>query len=225
MKILLAEDEKSLSKALCTILTRNNYTVDPVFDGEAASAHIETGSYDAVILDIMMPKTDGITVLKKMREEGNLTPVIMLTAKSEVDDKVTGLEAGANDYLTKPFHSKELMARIQAVTRANTFQNHPKLKFGNVTINRETFGLSTPDGELRLSPKEFLMLELMMTNPKSRISAERFKEKLWKDETEKADDIAHIYISYLNKKLEFLNADIKIEKTDSAEYGPVIIND
>ncbi|MCD8089780.1 MAG: response regulator transcription factor [Clostridiales bacterium] len=219
MNILLAEDEKSLSRALSAILTRNGCTVDTAFDGEEAMEHMEADSYDAVVLDIMMPKADGITVLKNIREKGNLTPVLMLTAKSEIDDKVTGLEAGANDYLTKPFNSRELMARLQAITRANTFQNHPKLSFGNVTINRETFELSTPTGGLRLSNKEFGMLEIMMTNPKSRISAERFKERLWKDDSEAPETIAHIYISYLSKKLAYLNADIKINETENHEYG------
>ncbi|MCD7777547.1 MAG: response regulator transcription factor, partial [Clostridiales bacterium] len=204
MKLLLAEDEKSLSRALYTILTRSGYETETAFDGEEAYEKVETGSYDVIIRDIMMPKEDGITVLKKIREEGNLTPVIMLTAKSEVDDKVTGLEAGANDYLTKPFNSKELIARIKAVSRAQTFQNHPRLNFGNVTIDRETFELSTPTGGLRLANKEFRMLELMMTNPKSRISADRFIEKIWQNDKETEKGIVNIYISYLKKKLEFL---------------------
>ncbi len=117
MRILLAEDEMALSKALVTILERNNYSVDPVYDGQAALAYAESGNYDGMALDIMMPKMDGITVLTKLRNQGNRVPILLLTAKSEIDDKVQGLDAGANDYLTKPFHVQELLARIRAMTR------------------------------------------------------------------------------------------------------------
>lgn len=133
MRLLLAEDEKALSKALTAILERNNYSVDAVYDGQAALEYLEADNYDGVILDIMMPKIDGITVLKEIRKKGNLIPVLLLTAKSEVDDKVEGLDAGANDYLAKPFHSKELLARIRAMTRVQTGQTGSILKMGNVT--------------------------------------------------------------------------------------------
>ena len=140
MKLLLAEDERSLSKVLVKILEKNNYTADAVFDGEAALAYLESGGYDAAILDIMMPKMDGITVLRKLRTAGNRIPVIMLTAKSEIDDKVLGLDSGANDYLTKPFDTKELLARIRAMTRSQTTPDN-NLIFGNITLNRATFEL------------------------------------------------------------------------------------
>lgn len=143
MRILFAEDEKALSKALTTILERNNYSVDAVYDGQEALEYMEADNYDCVILDIMMPKVDGITVLKEIRKRGDRIPVLMLTAKSEVDDKVLGLDAGANDYLTKPFHSKELLARIRAITRTQTAQADSQLRFGNVTLDRATFELST----------------------------------------------------------------------------------
>ena len=155
MRLLLAEDEKALSKALVTILERNNYSVDAVYDGQAALEYLETDNYDGVILDIMMPKADGITVLKKIRERGNLIPVLLLTAKSEVDDKVAGLDAGANDYLPKSFHSKELLARIRAMTRTYTAQTDSRLKIGNVILDTATFELSTASGSFRLANKEF----------------------------------------------------------------------
>ncbi len=218
MKILLSEDEKSLAKAIRTILSRNAWIVDVASDGQEALELIDNNSYDVIVLDIMMPNIDGITVLKTIRAYGNLTPVLMLTAKSEVDDKVTGLEAGANDYLTKPFHSKELMARIQALARAQTFQNHPQLTLGNVTIDREDLELSTPTGCLRLAHQEFQMLELMMTNPKSKIPQERFLEKIWKNEGTDVR-IIPIYIAYLNNKLQALCADIHIITTKDLKYG------
>ena len=123
MRVLLAEDEKALSKALVTILERNNYSVDAVYDGESALEYLENDNYDIAILDIMMPKIDGLTVLKNVRKRNNLIPILLLTAKSEVDDKVEGLDAGANDYLAKPFHSKELLARIRAIIRTQNGTN------------------------------------------------------------------------------------------------------
>lgn len=159
MRLLLAEDEKALSKALTAILERNNYSVDAVYDGQSALEYLEMDNYDGVILDIMMPKVDGLTVLRKVRGKGNRVPIILLTAKSEVDDKVEGLDAGANDYLAKPFHSKELLARIRAITRAQTAQADSKLAMGNVTLDRATFELSTTKGSFRLANKEFQMLD------------------------------------------------------------------
>ena len=158
MRLLLAEDEKALSKALTAILERNNYSVDAVYDGQAALEYLQADNYDGVILDIMMPKIDGITVLKEIRKKGNLIPVLLLTAKSEVDDKVEGLDAGANDYLAKPFHSKELLARIRAMTRVQTGQTGSILKMGNVALNRAAFELSTSKGSFRLANKEFQMI-------------------------------------------------------------------
>ena len=179
MRLLLAEDEQALSKALTAILERNNYSVDAVFDGQTALEYLETGIYDGVILDIMMPKKDGITVLRELRGRGSRIPVLLLTAKSEIDDKVLGLDAGANDYLTKPFHSRELLARIRAMTRAQTAQPGSVLQLGNITLNRATFLLSSPTGSFRLANKEFQMMELLMANPRSLISSERFLEKIW----------------------------------------------
>ncbi|MGN1184365.1 MAG: response regulator transcription factor [Oliverpabstia sp.] len=219
MRLLLAEDEKALSKALTAILERNNYSVDAVYDGQAALEYLETGNYDGVILDIMMPKVDGITVLKEIRRRGNLIPVILLTAKSEVDDKVAGLDAGANDYLAKPFHSKELLARIRAMTRTQTAQASSKLQAGNVTLDRATFELSTPTGSLRLANKEFQMMEMLMSNPSHLISSERFMEKIWGYDSEAEINVVWVYISYLRKKLSSLHADIQIKATRNAGYS------
>lgn len=157
MRILLAEDEKALSKAIIKIFAKNNYSADAVYDGEEALAYLETGCYDVAVLDIMMPKMDGITVLKKIRAEGNQIPVIMLTAKSEIEDRVLGLDTGANDYLPKPFDSRELLARIRSVTRSKT-ETDTKLTVGNITLDRATFELSSPTGSFRLANKEYQMM-------------------------------------------------------------------
>ena len=207
MRLLLAEDEKALSKAMATILERNKYSVDVACDGQEALEYLEAGNYDGVILDIMMPKVDGITVLRTIRKKGNLIPVL-LTAKSEVDDKVLGLDAGANDYLTKPFHSRELLARIRDMTRTRTAQADSRLKMGNVTLDRATYELSTPTGSYRLANKEFQMMEMLMSNPKNPISSERFMEKIWGYDSEAEINVVWVYISYLRKKLSVLHANI-----------------
>lgn len=219
MRLLLAEDEKALSKALVTILERNNYSVDPVYDGQAALEYLEADNYDGVVLDIMMPKKDGITVLKELRSRGNLIPVLLLTAKSEIDDKVLGLDAGANDYLTKPFHARELLARIRAMTRTQAAQPSSQLRAGNVVLDRATFELSTPTGSFRLANKEFQMLELLMSNPQNLISTERFMEKIWGYDSEAEVNVVWVYISYLRKKLAALHADIQIKATRNAGYS------
>ena len=219
MRLLLAEDEKALSKALVAILERNNYSVDAVYDGQSALEYLEMDNYDGVILDIMMPKVDGFAVLRKVREKGNLIPILLLTAKSEVDDKVEGLDAGANDYLAKPFHAKELMARIRAITRTQTVQTNSKLTMGNVTLDRATFELSTAKGSFRLANKEFQMLELLMCNPHQLISSERFLEKIWGYDSEAEVNVVWVYISYLRKKLAAFQAAIQIKVTRSVGYS------
>lgn len=218
MRLLLAEDEKALSKALATILERNHYSVDAAFDGQEALDYLETGNYDGVILDIMMPKVDGITVLREIRKKGSLIPVLLLTAKSEVDDKVLGLDAGANDYLTKPFNSRELLARIRAMTRTQTAQANSQLKIGNVMLDRATYELSTPSGSYRLANKEFQMMEMLMSNPKNLISSERFMEKIWGYDSEAEINVVWVYISYLRKKLAVLHANIQIKALRNAGY-------
>ena len=218
MRLLLAEDEKALSKALTTILERNNYSVDTAYDGQEALEYLEADNYDGVILDIMMPKVDGITVLREIRKKGNLIPVLLLTAKSEVDDKVIGLDAGANDYLTKPFNSRELLARIRPMTRTQTVQANSQLKIGNVTLDRATYELSTASGSYRLANKEFQMMEMLMSNPKNLISSERFMEKIWGYDSEAEINVVWVYISYLRKKLAALHADIQIKAIRNAGY-------
>lgn len=219
MRILLAEDEVSLSKALKVILERNNYSVDQVYDGEEALSFLSVDNYDCLILDLMMPKVDGITVLKTMRKEGNMLPVIILTAKSEVDDKVLGLDSGANDYLTKPFNSRELLARIRAITRSKeNNEGDSILKMGNTILMRDTFILKTDSGETRLQSKEFQILELLMQNKNKLISTERLMEKIWGFDSEAEINVVWVYISNLRKKLASLDSNVEIKATRNAGY-------
>ena len=218
MRILLAEDERSLARAIVKIFEKNNYSADAVHNGEDALTYIESGNYDVVVLDIMMPKMDGITVLKNVRAKGNTIPILLLTAKSEIDDKVLGLDSGANYYLTKPFDSKELLASIRAITRSTTATDS-KLTFGNVTLDRATFELSSNVGSFRLANREFQMMELLMTNPHHIISVERFMEKIWGYDTDADISVVWVYISYLRKKLLALNADVSIKASRNAGYS------
>lgn len=218
MRILLAEDEKALARAIVKIFEKNHYSADAVYDGEEALAYLEAGGYDAAVLDIMMPKLDGITVLKKLRAAGNRIPVLMLTARSEVEDRVLGLDSGANDYLPKPFDTRELLARIRAMTRGNE-TGDSKLTAGNVTLDRATFELASPSGSFRLANKEFQMMEYLMANPRRIISAERFMEKIWGCDNDAEINVVWVYISYLRKKLAALNADVEIRVTRNAGYS------
>ena len=219
MKLLLAEDERSLSKAIAAILQKNNYTVDTVFDGEEALSYLEAGDYDGVILDIMMPKMDGITVLKNARTGGNKVPILLLTAKSEVEDKVLGLDSGANDYLTKPFAIPELLARIRAMTRSQTTQQDALLRFGNITLNTATFELASPSESFRLANREFQMMELLMRHPRHLISTEQFMERIWGCNSEAETSVVWVYISYLRKKLVSLHANVEIRAARNAGYS------
>lgn len=218
MRILLAEDEKSLAKVILKIFEKNNYSADAAHNGEDALMYIESGNYDVVVLDVMMPKMDGISVLKSLRASGNQIPVVILTAKAEIDDKVTGLDSGADYYLTKPFDTKELLAAIRAVTRVKTVVDS-KLQVGNITLDRATFELASPTGRFRLANKEFQMMEIFMSNPRHLISAERFMEKIWGFNNEAEINVVWVYISYLRKKLAALYANIQIKASRNAGYS------
>ena len=219
MRILLAEDERSLSRAIMALLERNHYSADAVYDGEEALAYLECGNYDALILDLMMPKLDGLSVLRRLREGGNRIPVLILTAKSEVDDKVLGLDTGANDYLTKPFSTPELMARIRAMTRSQTTQATSRLTFGNITLDQTTFELSSPSSSVRLTNKEFQMMELLMRNPRQRISSERFLERIWGYDSDVELNVVWVYLSYLRNMLAALQANVQIKAFRNAGYA------
>lgn len=218
MRLLLAEDEKELSKALCAILKHNNYSVDPVFNGQDALDYGLCENYDGIILDIMMPKMNGLDVLKELRAKGVSTPVLMLTAKAEVDDRILGLDLGADDYLTKPFSMGELLARIRAVTRRKSEFSPNVLSSGNVSLNRETFELTADGNSVRLGNKEFQMMEMLMSNPGRLISTEQFMERIWGYETEAEINVVWVYISYLRKKLSNLSANVEIKAVRGVGY-------
>lgn len=219
MRLLLCEDERSLSRAIEAILKRNNYSVDAVYNGKDALDYITVGNYDGIILDIMMPIMDGIEVLRAVRAKKINTPVLILSAKSEIDDKVLGLDMGANDYLTKPFDSRELLARIRAMTREESTQSDSSLQFGNVTLDCASYELKSPDGEYRLANKEFQMMEMLMRNPKRLISTESFMEKIWGYDSDSEISVVWVYISYLRKKLLALNANIQIKAQRNSGYS------
>lgn len=218
MKLLLAEDEKSLARAVKLILEKNNYLVDVVYDGREALEYLEADSYDGAVLDIMMPKMDGIEVLRRLRAEGNNVPVLFLTAKSQTEDKVLGLDTGANDYLTKPFEAQELLARIRAMTRVRQSQGSSVLSYGDIELNLATCELSSKSGSFRLAGKEFGMMELLMRDPGVLVSADKFLERVWGYETDADINVVWVYLSYLRKKLSALGSKVLIKAVRNSGY-------
>ena len=219
MRLLLAEDEKEMSNAICAVLKHEHFSVDAVYDGQDAYDYLETGEYDGAILDIMMPKMDGITVLKKIRAKGISTPVIMLTAKSQLDDKVEGLDAGADDYLTKPFAMKELIARVRSITRRSGEVADSTLSFSDITLSRSTFVLASTGGEERLANKEFQMLEMLMEHPGQVISSDQFMDRIWGYDTDTESNVVWVYISNLRKKLKKLGSTVNIKAARGLGYS------
>lgn len=218
MRILLAEDEKSLARAICALLEKNNYSVDTVYDGVETLEYLSMNNYDGVILDIMMPKKDGITVLKTIRKQGNGIPVLLLTAKAEIDDKVEGLDSGANDYLTKPFAAKELLARVRAMLRVGTSQIDTRLSVGNVTLDNSSYELSTIHGSFQLANKEFQLMELLLRNYGQVLSTEQLMERIWGFDSGTEINVVWTYISYLRKKLYAIHADVEIKVRRNIGY-------
>ena len=218
MRILVVEDETSLARAITELLKKNHYEAEAVHNGTDACGFLLSGSYDADILDIMLPGKDGIEVLREVRDGGAMLPILLLTAKSSENDKVLGLDSGANDYLTKPFSVRELMARIRAMTRPLE-QQTSIITYGNVSLNRINFELSTPYGNYRLASKEYQMMELFIANPNMLFSTERLLEKVWGYETEVQESTVWVYVSYLRKKLRSLHANVEIRALRYAGYS------
>lgn len=219
MKVLFAEDERALSHALTTILERNSYEVEAVYDGATALDCLLGNEYDVAVLDIMMPGMNGIEALKFARVQGVRVPVIMLTAKGTVEDKVEGLDAGANDYLVKPFSAKELMARLRALTRPiNAFDATP-LSVGNASLNRTTCTLSGPQGEAHLPNREYQLMELFMEHPGEIISMARLLDCVWGSDAPDDANAAWVYISYLRKKLGQVGVNVRIKTSRNQGYS------
>lgn len=217
MRILLAEDEKALSRAVATVLqVKGGYEVDAVYDGEAALEAARQNVYDVCVFDIMMPKMDGITALETLRREGNTTPVLMLTAKAELDDRVKGLDAGADDYLPKPFQMAELLARLRSLTRRAGHYSPKQLQIGNVTLDLEQQELKA-ENSIRLAKKEARLMEYVMANPEKAFSEEELLTHVWKDE-DVDGQVVWVYISYLKSKLDAISAEYTIEGEPGGPY-------
>ena len=217
MRLLLAEDEKALSQVLVTILEKNDYSVEAVYDGISALKRLETEMYGA-IFDVMMPGADGITVLKTMRKNGNRIPVMILTAKSEIEDRVTGLDSGANDYLPKPFDTRELLARLRVMMRVQSMQTEKISGIGNIKLNHETLEIASERNSFRLSGKEFQMMKIFMSNPDIPISTDTLLDKVWGSDGEEEKETVWAYISFLRKKLTALYADVEISAVGKESY-------
>lgn len=220
IKLLLAEDEKRMAEALCELFRQEGYSVDLVSDGESALSSLENGIYDAAVLDVMMPKMNGFTVVSNARKEGVTTPILMLTAKDELDDKVIGLDSGADDYLTKPFMTKELLARLRALTRRNAGYHEDILSFGDITLSPSSAELKcrTTGQAVRLSEKEYRILEYMMSNSGQILSREQLAIKIWGYENEAEYNNVEVYMSFTRKKLSFVGAKTKIKAVRGIGY-------
>lgn len=218
MRLLLAEDEKELANALAAVLKHNKYSIDVVYNGADAYDWAQAAEYDGIILDIMMPKMSGLEVLEALRKQGSTVPILLLTAKGEIEDRVTGLDMGADDYLPKPFAMKELLARIRAMTRRKSEFSANILDFEDLTLNRENFELAYKSQSLRLGNKEFQMMEMLMRNSGQFISAEQFMEKIWGFEAQAEVSVVWVYLSYLRKKLQNLEAPIEIRAARGIGY-------
>ncbi|MBQ9516894.1 MAG: response regulator transcription factor [Eubacterium sp.] len=217
MKILFAEDERDLSRAVTTVLTAQGFDVTPVYNGKQALEAAFQSAFDCIVLDIMMPEMDGIEALTQIRARGDVTPVIMLTAKAEVDDRVTGLDAGADDYLTKPFAMKELIARIKSQTRRFGSFNATQLTLGNLTLDTAQLELLAKNS-IRLARKEAQLMELLMLNSDKELTTKEIYRKVWREEEKENLALVYMYISYLRQKLRSVNADIVIEGEKDKSY-------
>lgn len=218
MNILLVDDERQLTQALAVILRQHNYLVDCAYNGEEGLDYVHSGIYDLIILDVMMPKMDGFTMLKIMRQQKIDIPVLMLSAKSEISDKIDGLNFGADDYITKPFHTDELLARIKALLRRKEKFTGDILSFNDISLDRDCFELVKNDKRITLGKKEFQILEMLMLNSGKSIAKERFIEKIWGYDTDAEYNTIEVYVSFLRKKLQAVGAQTEIKSIRGIGY-------
>ena len=224
MKILFAEDDRDLSNAVKTLLERNGYQVDAVCDGEEALSYALADAYDGIILDWMMPEKDGVTVLKLLRKKGLSIPCLLLTARDAVEDRVTGLDAGADDYLPKPFATSELIARVKALGRRSESYTNSVNTIGNVTLDANRFEMSASGGSVKLANKEFQLMELFMGHPGHVFSTEHLMEKIWGYDTESDIDVVWTHIGFVRKKLRSIGANVEIKTMRGAGYALEVIS-
>ena len=219
MRILIAEDEVAIARALKVMLEKNRYAVDIVHNGNDALDYIRATAYDALVLDIMMPGKDGIEVLREVREAGCGVPALFLTAKAEIADRVAGLDAGADDYLPKPFAASEFLARVRALVRRSSSYAPAILRLGNTELDCGQYMLRTEAGEVRLNNKEFQLMELLLRHPRQVFSSEHLMEKIWGLDSEAEMDVVWTYIGFLRKKLKQVGADLEIRTIRGAGYA------
>jgi len=218
MRILIADDEDDLTNALKAMLTVEHYSVDVVNNGQDALDYALSENYDGIVLDIMMPMMDGLTVLSTLREKGIPTPVLLLTAKSEIRDRIQGLDAGADDYLPKPFAPGEFVARVRALTRRSGTFVAKQLSIGNIALDCTTFDLRCGDNTIRLGNKEFQMIEMLMRQQGRFISTEQFMDRIWGYESQSEQNVVWAYISYLRKKLNAIGSNVRISASRGRGY-------
>lgn len=220
MRILLVEDEVRLSQALVEIFQKNRYGIDAVYTGPEGLEYAQSGIYDAIILDIMLPGMDGITILKTLRDQKNQTPVLLLTAKDDINDKVKGLDCGADDYMTKPFSTDELLARVRALTRRKGDVKEDAVTFGDLVLNKSNCELQKVGGEsIKLSLKEFQIIDLLFENPHQIIKKERIIEKIWGGDSDAEYNNVEVYISFIRKKMEQLKVKTTIRTARGIGYS------
>lgn len=218
MKLLYAEDEIAMSEAVCDVLKYRKYNVDAVYDGEEAYYYAKNEEYDGIILDIMMPKMDGLEVLSRLRAEGNNTPVLLLSAKGDLEDRVLGLDLGADDYLAKPFAMSELLARVRAMLRRKENYTPNVLSLGNISLNLQSYELCANGKSIMLAKIEYQLMELFLMNKGNYLSTTTILEKVWGYNTDAEIGIVWVYISYLRKKLAELDADVEIKARRNIGY-------
>ncbi len=219
MRLLIAEDERELARALKTIFEKHNYGVDVVYDGQEALDYALSGEYDGAVLDVMMPKIDGFEVVRRLRARGVSTPVLLLTARSEIPDRVEGLDAGADDYLPKPFAMAELLARVRALVRRRERLVPEVISFSGLSLDLSSYTLFCGERRVRLGNREFQMMEMLMESPRRIVSTTQFMERVWGWDAEVDVSIVWVYISNLRKKIARLGANVEIRATRGVGYS------
>lgn len=220
MKILVVEDEKMISDAVCKILEDAGFYTDAVYDGEDALYYIKEAKYDLIILDIMLPLIDGTEILKRTRTRGNSTPILMLTAKNTIPDKVLGLNSGADDYMTKPFDADELLARVSALTRRTGNVIIGKLDFGDLSLDLNTAILSCGESSIQLTKKEYSVLKMLLSNSGMTLTKENLIVNIWGEDSDTTENNVEAYISFIRKKIRYLGSNVRIKNIQGIGYRP-----